>query len=115
MAKKDKEKLGVVFSTDPNFNYSYEEETPTEDSPKDRQQLRVQLDRKQRKGKEVTLITGFIGKKETLEALGKLLKTKCGVGGSVKDGEIILQGDFRTKALDLLKAEGYTKTKIAGG
>jgi len=114
MAKKDKDKLGIVYSTDPAFNYEQEEEV-VEDIAKDRQQLRVSLDRKQRKGKEVTLVTGFIGTTETLETLGKMLKTKCGVGGSVKNGEIILQGDFKTKVLDLLKQEGYSKTKIAGG
>lgn len=113
MAKKDNNR--IVFSTDPDFEYRDEEQEEIEDLPPQQQQLRVFLDRKKRKGKDVTLVTGFTGTEETLERLGKMLKTKCGVGGSVKDNEILLQGDHRDKVVELLKAEGYKNTKKAGG
>lgn len=77
--------------------------------------IRLYLDRKQRRGKEATIVAGFTGPEEELAALGKILKTKCGVGGSVKDGEIIIQGNKRDKVLELLKANGYTGSKKAGG
>lgn len=110
-----KNRQGVVFSTNPDFEYNFEQEESPETLPADKQILRVQLDRKNRGGKEVTLLTGFVGTDEDLQSLGKLLKTKCGVGGSAKDGEIIIQGDHRDKVLDILIKQGYTKTKKSGG
>lgn len=109
-----KDRLNVVYSTNPDFHYktSQAEETPT--LPPSQQRLRVQLDRKNRGGKTVTLVTGFIGTEENLKALGKLLKSKCGVGGTAKEGEIIIQGDFKQKVADLLLKAGYTQTKTAG-
>lgn len=104
---------GTVYSTNPNFNFDYGEEEVTTIDPA-KQNLRVMLDKKQRAGKKVTLITGFQGSDFDLAVLGKELKSACGVGGSVKDGEILLQGDFREKVLDLLVQKGYTKTKISG-
>jgi translation initiation factor 1 len=110
-----KQRTGVVYSTDPNFAYKYEEtEDAVDDLPKGQQKLRIHLERL-KGNKEATVIRGFIGKVETLEALGKLLKTKCGVGGSAKDGEILIQGNLREKVLQLLITEGYVQTKKAGG
>jgi translation initiation factor 1 len=109
-----KERLGVVFSTNSDFEYEKEQEYEEETLPPKQQDLRVQLDKKQRKGKRVTLVTGFVGSDTDLKELAKMLKTKCGVGGSAKDGEIIIQGDFRDKVLDILLKEGY-KAKRSGG
>ena len=109
-----KERLGVVYSTNSDFKFQQEENESTETLPPSKQNLRVTLDRKQRKGKSVTLITGYIGREEDLEVLAKLLKTKCGVGGTAKNGEILIQGDFCQKVMDLLLQNGY-KAKRSGG
>jgi len=113
MAKK-KEKLNVVYSTNPNFNYEFEEEESIETLPKNQQKLYVSIDRKQRGGKEVTLVEGFVGSDEDLKDLGKLLKSKCGVGGTAKDNEILIQGNFRDKVFDMLMKEGYQVKKKGG-
>ncbi len=116
MSKKDKKgRSGVVYSTDPNFEYQHDPGEEQEELPPNQQKLRVSLDRKQRKGKEVTLVTGFAGPDSSLQDLGKYLKTKCGVGGSAKDGEIIIQGDQRDRVVALLIEKGYKGTKKAGG
>lgn len=108
MAENDwKKRLGVVFSTNPEF--AYEEETVQEEVTLEpsKQNLIVSIDRKGRGGKQVTLVTGFIGSQDDLADLGRALKVKCGVGGSAKDGEITIQGDFRDRVVALLKEMGY--------
>ena len=107
-SKKNNERLGVVYSTNPD--YKFVETNKKEEVnffPIDKQNLRISLDKKSRAGKQVTLITGFIGKKNDFEILAKSIKNKCGAGGSTKDGEIIIQGDFRTKIAEFLTQSGY--------
>ncbi len=107
-----KDRLNVVYSTNPDFSYeSDSDETVAETLPLNQQPLRVGIERKNRGGKVVTLVTGFVGSDEALKELGKFLKTKCGVGGSAKDGEIVIQGDLKAKVIDLLLKAGYTHTK----
>ncbi|WEK21760.1 MAG: translation initiation factor [Candidatus Pedobacter colombiensis] len=105
---------GIMYSTDPSFIYEEESAEPAEVLANNQQNLRVMLDKKNRGGKAVTLVTGFIGSAEDLDKLSKMLKTKCGVGGASKDGEILIQGDFRDKVLLLLQKEGF-KVKKSGG
>lgn len=114
MAKKKNRRVDVVYSTNPDFNFETEGAEDEETLENSDQLLRVLIDRKQRKGKEVTLIEGFVGTNEDLKELGKWLKQKCGVGGSVKDGDIMVQGNHRDKIMELLKSEGY-KVKRVGG
>ena len=108
MADNDwKARLGVVYSTNPDFQYTTAKEEEAATLEPGKQRLIVGIDRRNRGGKQVTLITGFVGTEEDLKALAKTLKTKLGVGGSAKEGEITIQGDFREKVTDLLKQLGY--------
>ena len=102
-----KARLGVVYSTNPDFQYDTGAETEAETPPPDKQRLIVAIDRRNRGGKQVTLVTGFVGKADDLKELGKALKTRCGVGGTAKDGEITIQGDLRDKVVALLVEMGY--------
>jgi translation initiation factor 1 len=111
MGRKNKDHR-VVYSTDPEYQFENEEEI-VESLPPEKQELLIRLDRKQRKGKQVTLVTGFIGNEEDLKTLGSTLKSKCGVGGTAKNGEIIVQGDFRSKVEEILRGLGY-RCKVSG-
>lgn len=113
MSKKDKNRINVVYSTNPNFKFEQEENYESDTLMPSQQNLKVYLDR-MGGGKLLSRVTGFVGKEADLEALGKMLKQKCGVGGNVKDGEILIQGDNRDKIVTLLTKEGY-KVKKAGG
>lgn len=106
-----KKRLGIVYSTNPDLQFDTIEEVEEETLPKERQQLRVKIDRSNRKGKTVTLISGFIGTTEDLKDLSKILKTKLSTGGSIKDQEIIIQGDVKNKVVEILKSEGYIRVK----
>ncbi len=108
MADNDwKKRLGVVFSTNPDFKYEEEAVSEPETLEPSRQNLIVSIDRKGRAGKQVTLVSGFVGTSDNLAELGRMLKVKCGVGGSAKDGEITVQGDFRDRVVEILKGMGY--------
>jgi translation initiation factor 1 len=111
---KPKNRDGVVYSTNPNFAYQSADEPEADTLPPSQQKLRVQLDRKARAGKVVTLVTGFVGQAADLEELGKKLKNLCGAGGSAKNGEIIVQGDCKAKVLDYLLKAGYPAKPVGG-
>ena len=111
MSKKNNTNSPFVYSTDPNYLPSSEAEKQETLEPA-QQPLRVILETKHRAGKTVTIVYGFIGSEEDMNALGKGLKNHCGTGGSVKDGEIIIQGDHRQKVFQYLKAKGYQKAKL---
>ncbi len=110
--KNKKSRDGIVYSTDNNFEYAYKGSEEAETLSAGQQQLKVSLDKKARAGKKVTLISGFVGAQKDLEVLGKMLKTKCGVGGSTKDNEVLIQGDFREQVFKILIMEGYKARKI---
>lgn len=114
MSKKNdwKKRDGVVYSTESDFDFSYQQNEEKNTLPPQQQNLKVLLDKNMRAGKQVTLVTGFIGTTIDLETLGKMLKTKCGVGGSVKDGEVIIQGDARDKVMQVLQKEGYKAKRV---
>jgi translation initiation factor 1 len=111
---KQKDRINIVYSTNPNFSYESAQEEEPETLPVNKQDLRIMLDKKARAGKQVTLISGFIGKSEDIEALGKQLKSFCGSGGSVSQNEILIQGDHRDKVMKHLISKGY-KVKRVGG
>lgn len=109
MSNDWKNRLGVVYSTDPNFKYVTQDDIDLEPEtlPAERQKLVVAIDRRNRGGKQVTVVNGFVGREDDLASLAKTLKTKCGVGGSAKDGQIIIQGDMRDRIVDILLSMGY--------
>lgn len=114
MAENDwKARLGLVYSTNPDFEYRTAEGAESDTLPASKQDLRVWLDRKQRGGKVVTLVRGFVGTVDDLAELARLLKTRCGVGGAAKDGEILIQGDHRDRVVEILLKAGY-RCKKAG-
>lgn len=112
--KRRKDRVDIVYSTNADFDYTYNEAEEKETLPPSQQKLYISLDRKNRKGKSVTLVSGFIGKEDDLKGLGKKLKMLCGSGGSVKDNSILLQGDFRDKIISVLQKEGF-QVKRHGG
>lgn len=112
--KRDKGRIGMVYSTNDDYSYEYEGDLKAETLPPSQQNLKVMLDKKSRGGKQVTLVDGFVGTEEDLKDLGKMLKSKCGVGGSAKNGEILIQGDVRDKVLKLLQDQGYRAKRVGG-
>jgi translation initiation factor 1 len=114
MSKNKKIPTGVVYSTNPDFDFSFENDGQVETLVPAKQNLKVQLDKKARAGKQVTLISGFVGSNDDLEVLSKKLKNLCGCGGSAKEGEILIQGDFRDKILTFLTTSGYKAKRVGG-
>ena len=106
-----KKRIGVVYSTNSDYEYSDDSQEEADTLPKNQQKLRLNMERAGRGGKTVTLVKGFVGSDKDINALCKLLKQKCGVGGSVKDGEIIIQGDHRQRLVEILKKEGFCQAK----
>lgn len=106
-----KDRLSVVYSTNPDFSYEYDADENAATQPAGKQPLRVFMEKKGRGGKTVTIVKGFIGNEEDLKELGRLLKSRCGVGGSAKESEIIIQGDHRVKVIEILQNAGYTQTR----
>lgn len=113
MAKNNdwKSRLGMVYSTNPDFEYEEAAEEEVATLPKNRQRLRLRIEKNGRGGKTVSIVSGFVGVESDLKELAKMLKVKCGVGGSVKDGEIVIQGDFKDRLIQMLKSDGYTDVK----
>lgn len=114
MSKNKKIPVGVVYSTNQEYQYSFDNEEVAETLLPEKQKLKIQLDKKSRAGKQVTLITGFVGSENDLETLSKKLKNLCGCGGSAKDAEILIQGDVREKVLTFLSSQGYKAVKVGG-
>jgi translation initiation factor 1 len=112
MEKNKKNRKGVMYSTNPDFEFEYENEK-MDTLANNQQNLQVCID-KHRAGKIAIIIKGFVGTAADLKALGKILKAKCGVGGSAKNGEIIIQGDLRDKVMDILAKEGYNYKRVGG-
>ncbi|MBO3698192.1 translation initiation factor [Roseivirga sp. E12] len=111
---RDKGRSGVVYSTNSDYSYDYEGDNEEDTLAPSDQNLKVMLDKKSRGGKQVTLVEGFVGTDDDLKDLGKTLKSKCGVGGSAKDGEILIQGDHRDKVIQILQKEGYRAKRVGG-
>ena len=115
MGKKGKNtRIGVVYSTNDDYDYSHKGDHQEETLPKNEQELTVHIEKKGRGGKAVVLVKGFVGNNDDLDELAKLLKKKCGVGGSAKDGEIIIQGDDRPQVMKVLEKEGYSTKRVGG-
>jgi len=110
-----KKKINIVYSTNPNFNFEYNENHEIDTIENDKQKIKIYTDKKQRKGKTVTIVNGFVGNLEDLKNLAKELKNSCGVGGTVKSDEILIQGDFKEKIYQILLNKGFKQTKKIGG